>query len=193
MVLKDEKQESKAEAAERAGAFKRPKNLRALVEEYRFEAAMSLVERAAHFFDFLARRAPYQLCPANLALKAAMGYARLPKETGDEVMKFRDKGTAIRKALGRVYGRGLNVELGMMRATVDDDDLASTQQVREVKRVRSSIAAVKRTNDLISPTKVRDPAVRRWLGTGVAPLLKALEADDRIFRLLPAKPKEDEK
>lgn len=92
----------------------------------------------------------------------------------------------------RRYQLALDVEkpLGMMRATVDDDDLASTQQVREVGRVRSAVSAVKRTNDLISPSKVRDPALKNWLRVGVAPLLKTLQEDDRIFRLLP--PKKDE-
>lgn len=195
MVLKDEQKEREREAAaELAARRPKPRNIRALVDEYRFEAAMSMVERAAHFFDWLAKKAPYQLCPPNLAVKAVTGFARLPKETSDEVMRFRARGTSIRAALGRVYGRGFNVEapLGMMRATVDDDDLASTQQVREVKRVRSSVNAVKRTNGLISPSKVRDPGIRKWLNTGVAPLLKALEDDDRLFRLLPEKPKDDD-
>lgn len=198
MTLRDDKRGKADEAAmippPESKRAKPVSNVRSVVEEFQLDMKMSIVQRAAHFFDYLAKKAPYQACPPNLAYKAVMGFGKLPREVSDDVLKFRKRSSSIREALGREYGRGLVVEppLGLMRATVDDDDLAMTQQLREVHRIRSSVNAAKRTNALIKSSQVRDPAVRAWLKGGVSPLLKALTDDDRIFRLMPAKPRDDD-
>lgn len=174
---------------------KRPKKLRTLLEsEYKMDTTLGISARAAELFDFLARKAPYQLCDAALAFQVVMGMGRRPRENSEEVMTFRGRSTTIREILGKTYGRGFVVEkpFGLMRATVDDEDLATTQQAREVERIRSAVGAAKRTNDLIDVAKIRDPAVRGWLKGGVSPLLKSLREDDRIFKLLPHKPKKGE-
>lgn len=174
---------------EEVEAPKRGKSLRAALDEFRVDHRLVVTARAAQLFDYLAKHAPYQLCPPNLALKAIMGFAKTPRENGEDVMRFRARSTQIRKTLADVYGRGFLIEkpYSYMRATVDDEDLARTQQAREVDRIRSAVTSAKRTNALIAVSKVRDPAVRAWLKGGVSPLLKALTEDDRIFRLAPKK------
>lgn len=186
MSLKDDGEKKLAVTFE-PPIVKRPKNLKALADEFKIDNRLSFVERAASFFDYLAKHAPYQLCAPGLAMKVTYGLAKMPRGEED-VQRFKDRSSAIRGALGRLYGRGLVVEKGLgMRATVDDEDLATTQQVREVERIRGSVNAAKRTHALIDVNKVRDPGVRRWLKGGVSPLLKQLTEDDRIFQLLPAK------
>lgn len=171
---------------------KRPKDLKALSNEFEVGAGLSFIERAASFFDFLARRAPYQFCSPALAVKVVYELSRMPHALAEDSVRFRDRGGAIRKALGRLYNRGLVVERGLMRATVDDDDLATTQQVRQVERIRSSVNAARETHAMLDVNKVRDAGVRRWLKGGVSPLLKHLQEDDRIYKLLPARKEEEE-
>lgn len=193
MSLKDEKQDRSEGVIIHTPEIKKPKNIRLLVDEFPLDPKLSPIARAGAFFAYLAKKAPYQFCPPNLALKAVQGYAKCPRDTSDDVIKFRRKGSSIRRHLAEVYEKGLVVlkPLGLMRATVDDEDLATTQQVSEVARIRSSVAAAKRTNALITLQNIRDPGVRTWLKSGVSPLLKALTEDDRIFRLMPAKPKDE--
>lgn len=206
MVLKDEKKEKlwsredEAKLRQQEGVVyvppvvRRPKNIRTLIQEFELDHKLGIVARAAMFLDYLARKAAYQLCTPSLVFMATMGMAKKPKDTSEEVVRFRHRSSSIRMHLCQFYNRGLVIEkpFGLMRATVDDTDLATTQQVREVERLRSSVNSARRTNAMITVAKVNDPAVRGWLKGAVNPLLKHLEEDDRIFKLLPAKPREED-
>lgn len=157
-----------------------------IIGGYRFDPLMSRTQRLAHFLDWLAKEAPFQACPGNMALRAIMGYARTPRQDTDEVQSLLGVTSAARSVLMKTYGRGLYVvrDVGM-RATVDDEDCAQTQQRSNVKRLMSAHRRVKETQAIIDPSKIRDEKVKRWVTSGVTNALKALDADDRLTRLLP--------
>jgi hypothetical protein len=174
-------------------ASKRGKTIRALLAEYTFDPKMSPNQRLAHFLDWLAQRAPYVAVPANVALQAIQGYARTPNANNEEVRLFAKRVSKARLIMLKVYKRGLVVQQNIgMRATVDDEDCADTQQRRNVERLVSATNTVKATAQIIDPSKIQDDKLRSWIKGGVASVLRALDADARLDKLLPP-PREEEK
>lgn len=171
-----------------------PATLRNLIAEYKHIASMSRSQRLAHFLDWMAQRSPYQVIPANLAVQAIQGYARTPSPSKDEVKLLGNCYSAARTMLMNEHRRGLVVVRGLgLRATVDDQDCADTQQRVNVQRLVGAHSKVKETARIIDASKIADPKLREWVKGGVANAMRALEGDDRLSRLLPPpKPQEDE-
>jgi hypothetical protein len=182
-------------AQSETAAPKKVRSMRVLISEYRFDPKMSRSQRLAHFLNWLAERAPYTVAAPNLALQAIMGYARTPNQNKDEVKLLTNSISAAREILMREYKRGLFVMRGVgMRATVDDQDCADTQQRRNVQRLMGAHRKVKETSRIIDPAKIEDDKLRSWIKGGVANALKSLDAEGRLDRLLPPpKPKEEER
>jgi hypothetical protein len=157
-----------------------------ILSRYKVDTELSRTKRLAHFLEWLAVEAPYQYVAPNLALKAIMGFSRTPRPKSDDVKLLQSSVTKARQILMDEFGRGLHVLRSVgIRATVDDQDCAQTQQRKNVERLVSAHGSVKRTAEIIDVSKVKDERTRTWLRTGVAGMLKAIDADGRLDKLLP--------
>lgn len=200
MSLRDEKMAGSSVSVTSEGRIRRKilkdgddVDVRKLIREYHTDRSLTDIQNAAHFLDCMAKAAPYRYFPPAIVLKAAKGQKTASKETNVEVIRFRARGSSIRQILGSRYGRGLDIDRksGGMRASVNDADLAKTQAVGQAKRVRGAVASLRKTHEMIDPSKIHDPAVRRWVNNGVGSTLRAHAETDAALLLMP-KP-EDEK
>lgn len=187
--MKSEKSESNGHghaANDKTPTNKRVKSLRALISQYECDPKLSRSHRLAHFLDWLAQRAPFTPVPPAIALQAIQGYARTPPINSDEVRSlWRNSVKSAREILRKDYRRGLDVEDGMMCATVDDQHCADTQQRKNVKRLISATKRVKETASIIDATKIKDEKLRNWIRGPVATAMKTLDAESRLDKLLP--------
>jgi hypothetical protein len=118
---------------------------------------LSLVRRAAHFFDWAATHYPYQWIPWNWTLQAILGQARTPKQDSHAVLALRSSGSRIRGVLQRDYRRDFIVAKGLgARANVDSADTLKTQGAKAGRRVRNAIVSAQKTFDLIDPKQIPD-------------------------------------
>ncbi len=159
--------------------------VRAAADRYEYKHKLSKNERLCDFLDWMAREAPYALVPANFVVRAIDGQAKMPRDGTEETKKARARASTCRALMGERHKRGIVVDPAGIRATVDEDDTMRSQQVRNVRRLQTAVASVRRTDDIVPTEKLRDPELRSWKA-GVRGALKAIDSDKRIFALIPA-------
>lgn len=148
----------------------------------------SLVGKLAHFLDWCAAKLPYVPIAHGLAARAVFGLTRTPKITSVEVEMIVGAAGRVRIKLMADYHRGLVTAKALgIRATVDDDDLAATQLRSNVQRVVSATESTAKTRELIKTSNMRNDKNRRWVEQGVTPMLKDMNLDARLAKLLPPK------
>ena len=149
----------------------------------------SIVQRIAYLLDWVAKRAPYQYVPYNVVFREINQLTVTPRMSNQDVARLRDKMSAVRPVLQRLYKRDLKNLSGVgIRATVDDLDVVRTTTGAAVRRVTSAHDALKRNAGLVSAAKLPDGPDKAWFVRTVSPAIRALTDDPRMAKLLPPAP-----
>jgi hypothetical protein len=186
-MFKDEKQERKLSAEDPTPhrAVATEGRLRRAADAYQFKIGTSKAERICDFLAHMAKEVPYVFVPANLTLKATEGEPRLPSDGTEDTKRLRARASGARWLMAEKHKRGLLIHPDGLRATVNDEDTMLTQQAGQVRRLGTAVNSVRKTDAIVNPEKL-SPALRQWK-QGIRGALKAIDAEQRIFALLPEK------
>ncbi|OPZ39519.1 MAG: hypothetical protein BWY99_01370 [Synergistetes bacterium ADurb.BinA166] len=156
-----------------------------------------VVERAVQFLDWAAREVPKRFIPYPWIAKVSISMNRVPNVESPEVQLIRKKIGSIKKVLWDRYNRRAvsaprTEELGL-RATVDDDDMAATDWLRNKRRVHNGIRRLEDTRNKMDVESMRDAGLRESV-LGMDPVMKKLTQGNLMDRLkqLPARASDDE-
>lgn len=188
MVLRDEKGEAKLLEGDGAAGHKvvaTEGRLRRAAEKYSFVVGMSKSERICDFLVHMAKEVPYVPVPANLLLKVVEGEKRMPQDGTKETRRIRGRASGARWLMAEKHKRGLLIDADGVRATVGDEDVMLTQQAAQVRRLGTAVNSVRKTDEIVSAEKL-PPTLRGWKQS-IRGALKAIDAEQRIFALLPEK------
>jgi hypothetical protein len=145
----------------------------------------SLTRRAAHFYDWAAKKYPKVYISWVLAYRASTGFWRASTKS-KEVELFRKRGSAIRNILIDDYGREFTTKKGLgARAQVDGEDTLKNEMVKKARRLQSAIRSAERTRGLIKASDVKDPEWRSWLTRSLSGAIKLVGSDEYKRKLLP--------
>lgn len=113
-------------------------------------------ERASKFLNEGANVLPYRFFDKRLLAKVAFGLSRVPGEDTDYVKKrLGSVLTSANRLLMKVYSREVYVDpVEGIRATVDDADLVRTKHRRKRRRVKTTIASLQATDNLVDSNKL---------------------------------------
>jgi len=163
---------------------------------YKHEPRVSLRHDVARFIVYARKHAPGAFISYPEVVQRVNNYPRPPRIDSHEAEAIRRNISAVRKTLMDEEGCGLLTDPLMgIRATVDAVDLASTQLIKAGIRLRSAQDMFVRTNDLVDPREIPNTpefhALKTWVKTSVAAVVKAISATDFATKLLPPKKEED--
>ena len=149
--------------------------------------ATSRVAKAAHCLNWCAEKLPYAIIPHNFLVRAIDQLTRTPNAATKDVIQMARNAGAVRKKCMELYKRGVCTLKGVgMRATVNSDDIAGTQYVRQMGRVVSAQQAAGKTAELIKPGEMKNAALRNYVTTS-RKLLTEMNTEERLAKLLPPK------
>jgi hypothetical protein len=157
-------------------------DLMTVLDQWVPDMDLGIVARAASFLDFAARKKPGSPVAWTLVTKRVLGGSRMPNPDTKIVIDMMKRASAIRGVLERDYKRGLENVSGLgVRATVDSDDYAQTQLVRQAKRHESSYRRLTQGRSLVDPKTMKNKRLRTWV-EGLAPVFSS--HNERLSKLL---------
>lgn len=121
-------------------------------------------ERLAEFLYAFMKAFPYRFVDIPNCAKIALGLSKVPGEKSKDLARFKSILTSANAKMIKLYGCEIITDrIDGLRANVDDEDLVATKQRRKSRRVKLAVASLKTTTDLIDPTKVKDPELKKEL------------------------------
>lgn len=169
-------------------------------EDFEPDSDLTESQRAAQFLDWAARNMPRRNVPYAWITKHAYIKPRLPRPSDPDIDTLRlRKMDQIKRVLWDVYNRrtvasprpkqGTAGQESGVRATVDDEDMAGTDFLRNKRRVANGIKRLADTRQKMDPSKIRDAGLKAMV-TNMDPVIKKLMEPDLLRRLeLPPHPK----
>jgi hypothetical protein len=159
-----------------------------LRKDYVCKTEYSRPQRAAHCFAWCAKNYPGTLVPWTLVCMAINAYRKAPMATSKEVVSLRQSSSSIRKVLTTYYQMDLvsGPEI-TARATVDDEDTAKSALPARARRVQAANRGFVQTANLINPSKIKDPELRKWVSKSINDVMKIIDDPTFYQKLLPPK------
>lgn len=146
-----------------AGFFS--ESTRVVVSKYKIPPALEGAppfRRVAHFFNWMAEKAPRHFIPPAYVTQAVTGVKKPPHARSQDIVIIRGTYPRARRLLVSEYKRELlsmRGGNGDARATVDDDEKAEAMKGR-FSRFNSAGRNLAATSEIIDVSKVVDPTLR---------------------------------
>jgi hypothetical protein len=158
------------------------------IREYRPEPG-TYAERLAAFLFSAREKLPYRFIDVPNCAKIALGLSKVPGENSKDLSRFKSVLSSANTKMIKLYGCEIvSDRLDGLRATVDTDDLVETKHRKKRRRVKLAVASLKVTDDLIDPSKLKSPELKKELNAS----RRSLAALDSALAGLPLLPPKKE-
>jgi hypothetical protein len=144
---------------------------------------------AARLSDFLlsfGASLPYRFVDIGTCVKIALGLSRIPNEESPDYKRFSSVIPGANRILMKQGKEIITDRVDGLRASVNEDDLIETKHRRKRRRVKLAVASLKQTDNLIDPSKVKNPELKKEL-TASRRSMNLLETALSSLPQLPAK------
>jgi len=144
----------------------------------------TIPHRAADILNEAARLMPKRCIDKRDFVKMVLALGRRPAEDSKDVeFFFKSKWGRVKVVLYEKHGRaGITVPGKGVRATTSDEDAAGTDLRGKVRRFKSAAAGVRRSAELVNPTKVKNPELKKF-AKDVHSFKKVISEDELERRL----------
>jgi len=157
--------------------------------KYFVNVESSIPRRLADFLVWAAKEMPKRAISLPQVAKVVLILPKTPKIDGKEIDRLRNAIPRARQILLKEHRRGLlNIPGSGLRATLDSEDLATSQFERAAQRVVNSIEHLDHNRAAIKLSEISDTEVRTRVSR-VSQACKTLTSGEVLERLrLPAPP-----
>lgn len=128
---------------------------------YKQLAGASTAESIAHVLDWAASKYPGDWVPIRHLVAAALG-CKLPRANDPLVELIRNRLGSAAKVLRTMYHRCKVNQLGMVRATVDDEDIVRAAVTEKARRAETAYKSLIATHQMVDLKNVTDPQLRKY-------------------------------
>ncbi len=168
------------------------------IDAFPLDTSLTKPARIAAFLAWWAKQHPYDFAAYNEILKAIEGFKKLPRMDTKDVESVRECTGRAEKILRRDYQRELIRHRGLgARASVDSLDVIQNKQVTKARRMHSAAKSFIDTDNLIDVRSIPDTAAARpwkhWYQRDAGAILKMVNSEEFLGKLLPAAAKDEKK
>lgn len=146
----------------------------------------SYAARLAHFLLAGAEALEYRFFDAGTCVKVAFGLSRVPNTESPYYKRLSSIVSGANRILMREGKEVITDRVDGLRASVNEDDLVETKHRRKRRRVKLAVASLKQTDNLIDPSKIKNPELKKEL-TASRKSMNLLESALSSLPQLPAK------
>lgn len=131
------------------------------IREYKPEPG-TYAERLAHFLYAFKEAMPLRFVDVPNCAKISLGLSKVPGETSKDLVRFKSVLKGANDKMIKLYGCEIITDrVDGLRASVDSEDLLTTKDRKKRRRVKLAVASLKVTHDLIDPSKLKDPELKK--------------------------------